>query len=223
MALATQRGAVVATDAADPACRHRPCLSQEKLTWKLLSAPAPRRFTIPSDAIQRVLAFGALIVLIMVFSLASPNFLQFDNVVGILLSTAVNGVLALGVTFIIITGGIDLSVGTVMTLSAVMTGVIRHLLASSVAPRYTGRHSHGQPRWAWSTAWSLRVEGTALHCHARHAERGEGPGTGNFRPQADLLQRTPDFNTIAMGLDQYRVSRSLTWCWYCSLLLLSRP
>ena len=57
------------------------------------------------------------------FSLASPNFLQFDNIVGILLSTAVNGVLALGVTFIIITGGIDLSVGTVMTLSAVMTGV----------------------------------------------------------------------------------------------------
>jgi ribose transport system permease protein len=70
-----------------------------------------------------VLAFGALILLYIVFSLASPNFLQFDNIVGILLSTAINGVLALGVTFIIITGGIDLSVGTVMTLSAVMTGI----------------------------------------------------------------------------------------------------
>ncbi len=87
------------------------------------SARAPKRFAIPSDAIQRVLAFGALIVLVVVFSLASPHFLQPDNVVGILLSTAVNGVLAVGVTFIIITGGIDLSVGTVMTLSAVMTGV----------------------------------------------------------------------------------------------------
>src|ERR671937_686356 len=76
-----------------------------------------------SDAMQRILAFGALIVLFIVFSLASPNFLQFDNVVGILLATAVNGVLALGVTFVIITSGIDLSVGTVMTLSAVMTGV----------------------------------------------------------------------------------------------------
>jgi ribose transport system permease protein len=70
-----------------------------------------------------VLAFGALIVLFVIFSLASPNFLQFDNVIGILLATSVNGVLALGVTFVIITGGIDLSVGTVMTLSAVMTGV----------------------------------------------------------------------------------------------------
>ena len=57
------------------------------------------------------------------FSLASPFFRTFDNFVGILLATAVNGVLALGVTFIIITAGIDLSVGTVMTFSAVMTGV----------------------------------------------------------------------------------------------------
>src|SRR6266511_6004309 len=77
-----------------------------------------------SDAIQRLLAFGALIVIIVFFSLASPNFLQFDNFVGILLATAVDGVLALGVTFVIITGGIDLSIGTVMTLSAVITGVL---------------------------------------------------------------------------------------------------
>ena len=77
-----------------------------------------------SDAIQRLLAFGALIVMIVVFSVASPNFLQFNNVIGILLATAVNGVLALGVTFVIISGGIDLSIGTVMTLSAVITGVL---------------------------------------------------------------------------------------------------
>jgi ribose transport system permease protein len=77
-----------------------------------------------SDAIQRLLAFGALIAIIVFFSVASPNFLQFDNFVGILLATAVVGVLALGVTFVIITGGIDLSIGTVMTLSAVITGVL---------------------------------------------------------------------------------------------------
>jgi ribose transport system permease protein len=76
-----------------------------------------------SDAMQRVMAFGALILLIIGFSLASPFFRTFENLVGILLATAVNGVLALGVTFVIITGGIDLSVGTVMTFSAVMTGV----------------------------------------------------------------------------------------------------
>lgn len=76
-----------------------------------------------SDAMQRILAFGALIVLAVGFSLASPYFRTFDNFVGILLATAVNGVLALGVTFVIVTAGIDLSVGTVLTFSAVMTGV----------------------------------------------------------------------------------------------------
>jgi ribose transport system permease protein len=84
--------------------------------------PSKRSF-VRADAAQKVLAFGGLIAMFIVFSLASPNFLQFSNVVNILLATAVNGVLALGVTFVIITGGIDLSVGTVMTISAVMTGV----------------------------------------------------------------------------------------------------
>src|SRR3984893_13344959 len=84
---------------------------------------AAKRTFLHLGAMQRLLAFGALIVLFVGVSLASPNFLQFDNVVGILLATTVNGVLALGVTFVIITGGIDLSIGTVMTLSAVMTGV----------------------------------------------------------------------------------------------------
>jgi len=91
-------------------------------------APSPSRtYSLRSlvqlGAMQRLLAFGALILLLVVFSLASPNFFQFDNLVGILIATTVNGVLALGVTFVIITGGIDLSIGTVMTLAAVMTGV----------------------------------------------------------------------------------------------------
>lgn len=58
------------------------------------------------------------------FSFASPQFLQADNLVGILQSTAVNGVLAIACTFVIITSGIDLSVGTLMTFCAVMTGVV---------------------------------------------------------------------------------------------------
>jgi len=84
---------------------------------------AQRTTLMRSDAMQRFLAFAALIVIVVAFSLLSPNFLQFDNVVGILIATTVNGILALGVTFVIISGSIDLSVGTVMTLSAVMTAV----------------------------------------------------------------------------------------------------
>jgi len=85
---------------------------------------AARPSLIRSDTLQRFLAFGGLIILFVVFSLASPFFLTPENVGGILLATAVNGVLALGVTFVIINGGIDLSVGTVMTFSAVMTAQV---------------------------------------------------------------------------------------------------
>ena len=85
---------------------------------------APKNSLFRSDAIQRLLAFGGLIVLLIMFTLASPYFLTPDNIGGIFLATAVNGVLALGVTFVIINGGIDLSVGTVMTFSAVMTGQV---------------------------------------------------------------------------------------------------
>jgi len=73
---------------------------------------------------QKLLAFASLIVLMAFFTAASPNFLTTDNLVSILQSTAVNGVLAIACTFVIITAGIDLSVGTMMTFCAVMAGVV---------------------------------------------------------------------------------------------------
>ncbi len=78
---------------------------------------------INSNAFQKFLTFGVLILLFVIFSIASPNFLTPSNVNSILLATAVNGILAVGVTFVIITSGIDLSIGTGMTLTAVTTGL----------------------------------------------------------------------------------------------------
>jgi ribose transport system permease protein len=78
---------------------------------------------INANAMQKLLAFASLVLLLVIFSVASPNFFQSDNLIAIMLATAVNGVLALGVTFVIITSGIDLSVGTMMTFCAVMAGV----------------------------------------------------------------------------------------------------
>jgi ribose transport system permease protein len=76
------------------------------------------------SARQKLLAFASLIVLVIYFGFASPAFLQVDNIIGILQSTAVNGVLAIASTFVIITGGIDLSVGCLMTFTAVTAGVV---------------------------------------------------------------------------------------------------
>ncbi len=75
-----------------------------------------------AGARQKLLAFASLIVLLVFFSFASPAFMQTENILGILQATAVNGVLAIASTFVIITSGIDLSVGTLMTFCAVMAG-----------------------------------------------------------------------------------------------------
>lgn len=83
-----------------------------------------RALAFSGQALQKALAFVTLIILLLFFSLASPNFFIPDNINSILLATCVNGLLALGVTFVIITGGIDLSIGTVMTFSAVTSGVL---------------------------------------------------------------------------------------------------
>lgn len=77
-----------------------------------------------SGAHHKLLAFGSLILLVAVFSVASPNFLQTNNVIAILQATSVNGVLAIAATLVIISGGIDLSVGTLMTFCAVIAGVL---------------------------------------------------------------------------------------------------
>lgn len=73
--------------------------------------------------LEQLLAFAGLIVIVVFFAIANENFRTVSNVTAILFSTVVIGVLALGTTFVIITGGIDLSIGTGMTLSAVMSGV----------------------------------------------------------------------------------------------------
>lgn len=75
-------------------------------------------------ALQKLVAFAVLVALLIFFSLASPQFAQWSNIVNILQATAVNGVLGVACTFVIISGGIDLSVGTLMTFCAVMTGVV---------------------------------------------------------------------------------------------------
>ena len=74
--------------------------------------------------LQQFLAFASLIAIFLFFSVASSNFLNYANFTAILFSTVVIGLLALGTTFVIITGGIDLSVGTGMALCGVISGVL---------------------------------------------------------------------------------------------------
>ncbi|MFF2390602.1 ABC transporter permease [Agromyces sp. NPDC058104] len=74
-------------------------------------------------SLQQMLAAASLILIVAYFSFASPHFFTTGNLVSILTAATVTGILALGTTFVIITGGIDLSIGTGMVLCGVMAGV----------------------------------------------------------------------------------------------------
>ncbi|MCC0179825.1 ribose ABC transporter permease [Waterburya agarophytonicola K14] len=68
-----------------------------------------------------------LVAICILFAILSPNFLSAGNAVNILRQASINIVLATGMTFVILTGGIDLSVGSVLAVSAVV-GVLVSLV-----------------------------------------------------------------------------------------------
>lgn len=72
--------------------------------------------------LQKFLAPAALVILYIFFGLFGRNFFSYTTLVNILDSSYYIGFLAIGVTFVIITGGIDLSVGTVMMAAAIIGG-----------------------------------------------------------------------------------------------------
>lgn len=72
---------------------------------------------------QKFLAIGTLFILYVFFSLFGNNFFSTATLINVLNSSYYIGFLAVGVTFVIITGGIDLSIGTVMMCAALIGGV----------------------------------------------------------------------------------------------------
>ncbi len=65
-----------------------------------------------------------LVLICILFSVLSPNFLTPGNIVNIFRQASVNIVLATGMTFVILTGGIDLSVGSILAVSAVASLIV---------------------------------------------------------------------------------------------------
>jgi ribose transport system permease protein len=77
------------------------------------------RFGKSNDARIMLLALGLAVIL----SLSSPYFLTSSNVYNLLDQSVVVGIVALGMTFVILTGGIDLSVGSVAGLTGIILGL----------------------------------------------------------------------------------------------------
>lgn len=71
------------------------------------------------ELLKRFLPFISLILLCVVIAIGEPLFLSADNLVGVVRQTAVITVMAMGMTMVMISGGIDLSVGSLLALAGV--------------------------------------------------------------------------------------------------------
>jgi len=79
-----------------------------------------KKIKLPKE-ISVLIAFAALVV---IFSILSPFFLTLRNVMNIFLYTAVIGICATGMTMIIISGGLDISVGSMVGLTGMVSGLV---------------------------------------------------------------------------------------------------
>jgi len=90
------------------------------------SAQMKKRRSITKTDIQQFLlrgrAFIALILVFVVFTSLTPQFLTTGNIVIMSKHVAINALLAIGMTFVILTGGIDLSVGSIVGMVAMIAG-----------------------------------------------------------------------------------------------------
>ncbi len=70
--------------------------------------------------------FIALAAICLILSFATPTFFTVSNIINVLRQVSINGILAVGVTLVIICGGIDLSLGSVIALSGVVAASFAH-------------------------------------------------------------------------------------------------
>ncbi len=89
--------------------------------------PGPRRHA------PVLIVYGLILTLGIYASLSSPNFLTERNIVNVLRTGAFLGTLAIGETFVIISGGIDLSVGSVIKLSVLMSAILMNGKPENIA------------------------------------------------------------------------------------------
>jgi erythritol transport system permease protein len=94
------------------------------MTANAMTAGAPARDLSFTLVLLKARTFIALIAVVLFFSAAAPNFLSTANLVIMSEHVALNAFLAIGMTFVIITGGIDLSVGSIVGLCGMVAGYL---------------------------------------------------------------------------------------------------
>ena len=117
--------------------------------------------------------YGILIVLIVMWVLlmaVSPTFRTATNAVNILRQVAVNGIIAIGMTFVIMTGGIDLTVGSLVAVAGVVSGSILVANPDNVGTCCGGGNSGLRAVWSNERLLCSIYGSTALRGHSCRAD-----------------------------------------------------
>jgi ribose transport system permease protein len=96
-------------------------LSQSKVEVTYSTKPSKLKI---NDYIKKYNLLILLLVFMFIGSLLSPKFLSLQNLLNLLQQSAVVGIVALGMTFVIIVAGIDLSVGSTLAISSMVTAIL---------------------------------------------------------------------------------------------------
>ncbi len=78
----------------------------------------------PVEAIRRLSVLGILLLICVVFAFGSSDFLTASNLLNVALQTSIIAIVAIGMTFVILTAGIDLSVGSLMAICGALAAGI---------------------------------------------------------------------------------------------------
>lgn len=81
----------------------------------------PSKTNMINAVTQKLGPLLGLIILVVIVSILNPSFLEPLNILNLLRQVAINALIAFGMTFVILTGGIDLSVGAILALSSALT------------------------------------------------------------------------------------------------------
>lgn len=103
------------------------------------------------DFVQRFGLTLSFLLLCLVLSLLSDRFLTVGNLVNVLRQSTINGIMAIGMTYVILTEGIDLSVSAVLALSTVVTADLL--------------------QWSYRRAWRRASHRSSLVCPAKCSNR----------------------------------------------------
>lgn len=71
--------------------------------------------------LQKIGPFIGLIAIVVIITILNPSFLSVNNLLNVFRQVSINALIAFGMTFVILTGGIDLSVGSILALTGAVT------------------------------------------------------------------------------------------------------